>query len=107
MTWWEIALPSATYGIGWLICARLLAGHWAWAEAVRRSEMYRSNHYPAEPYDFGWYLLGGLVIGWTWPLVLAAKIVRLDRFAIGAEREAIIHWQQERIAELEREAGFR
>lgn len=103
MTWWEIAGAATFYAGGWLTFARLFAGHFGWKSAKRRQRYDE----PAEPHDFGWYLVGGLAIGWLWPIFLAGRCIRMERFAVGAEREAIVRLQRERIEELEREMGVR
>lgn len=105
MTWWEIAGAATFYASGWLTFARLFAGHFGWKAAQRRSSRYGDD--PKEPYDFSWYLAGGLIIGWLWPIFLAGRYIRIERFAVGAERQAIVRLQRERIAELEQEAGLR
>lgn len=105
MTWWEITGAATFYASGWLVFARLFAGHFGWKAAERRT--LRSYASATEPYDFGWYLVGGLAIGWLWPIFLAGRCIRMERFAVGAEREAIVRQQRERIKELEREMGVR
>lgn len=103
---------SVLYGTCWLICARLLAGHFAWRMAAASTAYdYNTHRYEqlTAPNSDQWFgaAVGGLAFGLVWPLVLLTVKLPMSKLAIGAEAAAIRRRQAERIAELEREAGIR
>lgn len=105
---------SVLYGTCWLICARLLAGHFAWHMGGRGTNEYNYDTHkyeriPTVPDGYAWFpaALAGLALGLVWPLVLLTVKLPMSKIAIGQEAAAIRRRQAERIAELEREAGIR
>jgi hypothetical protein len=102
-----LTLALVVYALGAVVFARMVAGHIAWkwkSSMVARPE--------ALDWLAGWCV--GVLGGWLWPpFLLWRGLPRVRVPAIGAEREARSHEQeqrlqdaQQRIAELEREIGL-
>lgn len=101
-----IAIP---YTISFIVVARILVGHFAYACAKR----YRNYD---DPDGYEWFIgaLHGISLALIWPVLvaivvtikasmLAAKLVGIQKLSIGAEREAVERKKSQRIKELERE----
>ncbi len=118
MSWWAIILVIP-YSVGTFVCARLVAGHLAWKWVVRRRAKYEAQYdqyvYTRTspdlhrlPTDDDWIgaVCVGLLAGLIWPLVWLSRHMPWERFAIGAEAEAVRRERAKQIAEFEREEGW-
>lgn len=89
------------YGIIWALTVRPLTGHIAWHQAI--------NTYHQSKPDFGdwlWYGMGAAFLALFWPICLLVLASGKFLPKIGAEREAQVRLQKERIKELERELNI-
>ena len=79
-TWLIIA-----YGILWMVSIRPVAGHLAWKFGPEK------HHYQTRPDEDDWFsgIFCALLLGATWPVVLAYLASTKFTPAVGAERRAI------------------
>lgn len=93
------------YATAALSCARLIAGHFAWAFWENEKPHYRDGPRPdGEQWLGAWFI--ALPIAAIWPLVIAPWLLS-KRVAVGAEAERRLHDREARIATLEKELGIK